>query len=33
MKNRGKNKKKQWKRILKDISSDLHDAVRERDLT
>ncbi|VDO04433.1 unnamed protein product [Rodentolepis nana] len=33
MKNRGKNKKKQWKRILKNISSDLHDAVRENNLT
>nr|CDS27980.1 hypothetical transcript [Hymenolepis microstoma] len=33
MKNRGKNKKKQWKRILKNISSDLHDAVREKDLS
>ncbi|KAM7536132.1 hypothetical protein Aperf_G00000092863 [Anoplocephala perfoliata] len=33
MKNRGKNKKKQWKRILKNISSDLYDAARERDLT
>ncbi|VDL60593.1 unnamed protein product [Hymenolepis diminuta] len=33
MRNRGKNKKKQWKHILKNISSDLHDAVREEDLT
>ncbi|VDK33802.1 unnamed protein product [Taenia asiatica] len=33
MKNRGKNKKKQWKRILKDIVTELHDAAKHRELT
>ncbi|KAL5109276.1 Patatin-like phospholipase domain-containing protein 7 [Taenia crassiceps] len=33
MKNRGKNKKKQWKRILKNISTELHDAAKHRELT
>ncbi|KAH9284735.1 hypothetical protein ECG_03201 [Echinococcus granulosus] len=33
MKNRGKNKKKQWKRILNNISTELHDAAKRRELT